>query len=324
MLETIQPLYIIGSPRSGTTMLQVLLGSHPKVASTVQLTLFDRYIGQWLDFWELESREIKEKDWTLGLPMLWSREQFDAFISEFLTRAYTGMMERKPGATHLLDKNPGYGMHVDAIKRYLPRSKFIHMIRDGRDVACSLVAAKESMGFGFQQHAEAGALWRNLVKGARQAAKFGSDYLEVRYEDFLTDNHKAYRAVLDFCGLPYDQSWLEQTIAANTFEKMKDRQATGDPNVKVSVHHYRTGKSGNWKEIFTPAMRYAFDLSAGLLLRELGYAGEYWWAESQWERKWLPFRHRMGRRMAALRQAGRWLGGAVTLRGLKEISQHRV
>ncbi len=305
-------------------MLQVLLAGHPKVAATVQLTLFDRYIGEWLKTYQEESADIRDKDWTLGLPMLWNRQEFDDFITEFLRRAYAKLLERTPEATHVLDKHPGYSVHVDAIKHYLPKARFIHMIRDGRDVACSLVAAKESMGFGFQQHVDAGVLWRNMVTGARQAAKFGADYFEIRYEDFLEDNVKAYRAVLDFCQLPYDEEWLKTTLAANTFDKMKQRQATGDPNVKVSVHHYRTGKSGNWRQEFTPDVRYAFDLAAGPLLRELGYAHGDWWAETDSQKTWLPIRHRLARRWAALKQAGRWLGGAVTLRGLKAISQHRV
>lgn len=303
-------------------MLQVLLGSHPDVASSVQMTLFDRYVSRWLEAWDLESNEI-QKDWTLGLPNLWSRADFDSFIGQFLESTYGKMIERVPKATHLLDKNPGYGMHVETIKRYLPTAKFIHIIRDGRDVACSLVAAKDSMGFGFEDYAEAGALWRNLVVAARNASKYDGDYLEVRYEDFLKDTRQAYGAVLDFCKLPYTPEWLEQTLAANTFEKMKARQASGDPKVKVSKHHYRTGKSGNWQSEFSPASRYAFDLAAGKLLRELGYASSQWWAESTWQVRWLPFRHRLQRRWAAAKQAGRWVRAAVTLNGIKSLQAKR-
>lgn len=321
MLENVQPIFILGSPRSGTTMLQVLLSSHPKVASTVQLSLFDRYIGPWIDTWEMEAADIRDKEWPLGLPVLWKREQFDAVIAEFLRRVYTDMLERAPGATHILDKNPGYSMHVETIKRFFPRARFLHMIRDGRDVACSLMAAKKSMGFGTDEAAAAGVVWRNLVLGARRAAQFGDDYLEVRYEDYLADPQKSYRAALEFCRLPYDEKWLTDTIEANSFEKMKERQATGDPGVKTSKHHYRTGKSGNWKADFTPQMRFEFDLAAGKVLRELGYAGDFWWAESDAERAWLPRKHYWRRRRQALGYAWEWLKAAALGRSHKSVAK---
>ena len=49
MLESKDFLFIIGSPRSGTTMLQILLASHPQVASTVEQTVFNNYVAQWLE-----------------------------------------------------------------------------------------------------------------------------------------------------------------------------------------------------------------------------------------------------------------------------------
>jgi hypothetical protein len=319
MLETKQPIFIIGSPRSGTTMLQVLLSNHPRMASSAELTVFDGYLAPWISTWEREARDIKEKSWGVGMPMMWNREDFDAMAKTFLERTYGKMVERVAGATHFLDKNPAYSVHTDTIKRYLPRAKFIHMIRDGRDVACSLVAAKRSMDFGFETHMEAGNLWRSMVTAARSAAKFGQDYIELRYEDFLADNNRAYRAALDFCGLPYDETWLAETIAANSFDKMKARQATGDKDVKVSRHHYRTGKAGNWESEFGSRERYEFELTAGPLLRELGYASEGWWARNGWERFSIPFMHRQRRRAGAIRLAIRWACSAVTLRGMKQL-----
>jgi hypothetical protein len=134
----------------------------------------------------------------------------------------------------------------------------------------------------------------------------------MRYEDFLTDNAKAYRTALEFCRLPYDEQWLASSVEANSFEKMKERQATGDPGVKTSPHHYRTGKAGNWKADFTPRMRFEFDLAAGNVLRELGYADKFWWAENDSERAWLPRKHYWRRRRKALAHAWEWFKTAAT------------
>lgn len=310
-LASKQFLYIIGSPRSGTTMLQILLGSHPQVATTVELTLFTRYVGPWLATYEDEVANREKLGWRQGLPMLWSAEENDEFMRDFLRRAYAKVEQAMPGRTHLLDKCPGYGLHVHTIKRLLPRARFIHIIRDGRDVACSLAAAAETMHFGMKRLAEGGALWREWVRGARGAAEYSGDYLELRYEDVLTRGVEVYERVLAFCGLPAERAWIEQTIAENTFSKMKERRATADPNVTTTAHHYRQGKTGGWRNDFTLQDRYEFDRAAGPLLVELGYAEPGWWAESEREKMLEPRRHELRRRLGWLRKAAALAGAAL-------------
>jgi hypothetical protein len=304
-------IYIIGSPRSGTTMLQVLLGSHPQVATTVELTLFTKYIGPWLEMYQTEVANRVKYGWNQGLPMLWSPEENDEFMRDFLRGVYEKVDQARPGRTHLLDKCPGYSLYVPEIKRLLPHVRFIHLIRDGRDVACSLAAAKETMHFGMNRLAEGGTLWRNWVRGARRAAEYAGDYLELRYEDFLVQGVDVYERVLAFCGLPADRAWIEQTLAENTFSKMKERRATADPEVMTSTDHYRQGKVGSWRKDFTPQDRYEFDRAAGELLIELGYAERGWWAENGAERQLEPRRHELRRRWDFLRRAAKYAGGAL-------------
>lgn len=310
-LASKQLLYIVGSPRSGTTMLQILLGSHPQVATTVELTLFTRYIAPWLKEYETEVANRERHGWHRGLPMLWSAEENDEFLREFLRRAYAKVDLAAPGRTHLLDKVPGNSLHVPVIKRLVPQARFIHIIRDGRDVACSLAAAKETMHFGVTRLAEGGTLWRDWVRGARQAADYPGDYLELRYEDFLVQGVELYERVLAFCRLPADRAWIEQTLAENTFSKMKERGASADPKVTVSRHHYRQGKAGSWHKDFTLQDRYEFDRAAGELLVELGYAEPGWWAATDAERHLEPRRHELRRRWDFLRKAASLVGAGL-------------
>jgi hypothetical protein len=265
-------LFVIGSPRSGTTMLQILIASHPQVASTVEQTLFTHYVPQWLETWSSEVANIEKRGWKLGLPILWKEEELTEFLREFLRRAYEKILAAKPDATHLLDKHPGYSHHVGTIKRFLPRARFVHMIRDGRDVACSMMAVHKKMGFAPAELPEAAAKWRKFVRAAREAAAFGADYLEVRYEDFLSSREEAYARVLSFCGLDATAAWISEVIAANTFEKMRDRGASPDPHTKLSAKRYHRGTAGGWRADFTAWDSYEFDRLAGDLLCELGYA----------------------------------------------------
>lgn len=280
-LEDKDFLFIIGAPRSGTTMLQVMLGSHPAVATTVELTLFSRYVAPWLQNWDSEVRNEKEKGWKQGLPFVWREAEFIEYLHGFLKRSYGSVLAEKPAATIILDKQPGYSEHVAGIKRLLPRARFIHLIRDGRDVVCSMIAAKRTRGFGTGTVRESAMEWSKMLCAARKAAEFKDDYLEVRYEDVLSRGGAAFAEVLDFCRLKYDAEWLAQTMEDNSFDNMKKALRTGNPNVSASEAHYRKGKAGTWREELTTLDRYIIDKRAGALLRELGYESDpNWWCGS--------------------------------------------
>ena len=184
MLDSKTFIFIVGSPRSGTTMLQILLASHPQAASTVEQTLYQHYLAPWLDAWAGEVRNISARGWKLGLPMLMREEEFHGVLRDFLGRAYAKVLALKPAATHIIDKHPGYSAQVRTIRRFLPRARFIHIVRDGRDVAASSVAVHAKMGFGPGTVRGAAAKWKRFLLAAREAAEFAPDYLEIRYEEF--------------------------------------------------------------------------------------------------------------------------------------------
>ena len=284
-------------------MLQILLASHPQVASTVEQTLFTHYVPQWLNTWRSEVKNIEERGWKLGLPILWQEEELRDVLREFLRRAYAKILAGKPDATHVLDKHPGYSHHVHTIKEFLPRARFVHMIRDGRDVASSMMAVNRKMGFAPAKVPGAATKWKQFVLAAREAKQFGSDYLEVRYEDFIGGKSESYAQVLDFCGLPYEPEWITQTLAANTFEKMKERGASPDPHTKLSEKRYHRGTAGGWAQDFSAWERYDFDRLAGDLLCELGYAQPEWWADSAANRFLQPMRRRWAKRAPLVSKA---------------------
>jgi len=297
MIDTRDFIFIIGAPRSGTTMMQVLLSEHPQVATTVELTLFRRYVAPWLETFEDEERNSREKGWHQGLPFVWKREDLVGFLREFITRTYGGVLARKPTATHLLDKHPGYSMHTHRILEVVPRARFIHVIRDGRDVACSMVAASRSKGFGTSTIKDSAVAWQKFLRAARTAANT-ENYLEVRYEEFLKNPTAGYTQLLDFCRLPYEAKWVEETMERNSFEKMKAARRTGDPNVQSSETHYRKGRAGTWREEMSSLEAYQFEQMAGDLLRDLQYeSSSNWWQRSPLDGLLTPLKSRIQRKL---------------------------
>jgi hypothetical protein len=289
MSDSLQPLFIIGAPRSGTTMLQVLLGEHPQVATTVELTVFRRYVAPWLATWDEEKRTSDEGKWHQGLPFVWSRAELSEFLRDFTDRVYRKLLASKPGATHVLDKHPANAMHLQVIHEFWPEARFIHLLRDGRDVACSMVSASRKMGFGANTIPGAALEWKKYVTAAREAAAFGEAYLELRYEDLLREGPSAYTRVLDFCKLDYTDDWVKTTLEANSFEKMKASRRTGNPDVPSATAHYRQGRAGSWQDSISLREGFEFERRAGDLLRELGYEMTHdWWKRTPIDGALLP------------------------------------
>lgn len=283
-----QYVIIIGAPRSGTTWLQSMLGAHPLVSTTVELTLFSQYAASWLAIWAREAQNLSAGRWYQGLPALWTEEEFHAFLREFIERVYQRVSDRNPEATHVVDKHPGYSMYVDDISRLLPKARFIHVIRDGRDVAVSMVATRKRVGFGASTIQDAALAWKNHVLAARLASRCRGRYLEVRYESMLSDSIDTLQAVFDFCELPADRADVTAIVDQHQFDRMKAKRQVGDSRARASQGHYRKGKAGSWRSELGPINRYICHRIAGGLLRELAYSEGDWWATSAVQKIFLP------------------------------------
>lgn len=276
-------IFIVGAPRSGTSWLQTMIAAHPQVASSVELTLFDCYLAPWFQRWSEESEAITTGKWHQGLPVVWSQEEFDDFITEFLRRVYSRVLAFRPSATHILDKQPNYAFHVNHIARYLPRSRFIHIIRDGRDVAASWLAARRDMGFGALTMHQAAKDWKAAVTAARQASQYEGRYMEIRYERLLSDTPSELAKLLIFCDLPISEELVTEIVREHDYVKMKSTLKTPVSGIKAPAAHFRKGRVGSWDEDLTNAERFEFDRTAGDLLCELGYAAPDWRHQSLYD-----------------------------------------
>ena len=257
------------------------MSAHPKVCTTVELTLFDRYTAPWIKVWEDESANIKQGRWCQGLPFLWSEDEFYGFLREFLGKVYDRVLSNNPGATHILDKHPRYSLYVEDINRLLPNARFIHMIRDGRDVAVSMVAAREKMGFGTGTIPDSAEAWSKYVRAAQEAGKYDGRYLEVRYEELYSDGVNVVEDVFDFCGLKASREEVTAIVDEYQFEKNKARKITAARNVEALDGHYRKGKVGSWLEELPTEQRQVFNEIAGDLLGELGYTRDPSWIKQR-------------------------------------------
>jgi LPS sulfotransferase NodH len=291
MRPDIDFVFIIGAARSGTTWLQAMLAAHESVCSTIdELKLFDFFTVPLERGWKsLVGLQTATGGDPNGLTAVWTEDEFYQFLSELVGRIYTQVLAKMPDATVLLDKAPGYSSHVEHINRLIPKAKFIHIIRDGRDVAASLMAAAQGWGSPWApKHIEkAAASWRSLVLAARQARQYEDRYLEIRYEELLTNGVEVLSQVFEFMGIPINVQNVTAIYERHQFENMK-RTGTGTYGFALPKEFFRKGQAGDWRNSLNFGQRYAFDEIAGDLLGALGYGEASWWYDHEYQRVTVP------------------------------------
>jgi hypothetical protein len=276
-------VFIVGAGRSGTTFLQNLLGAHPAIATTQETDLFSHYIRPWREQWERQLPESPD-EWRRwrhkGLPAVLVEQEFDALLADVVERVHAATMALKPDARILLEKVPGYGLHGELILRLLPHARFIHLIRDGRDVACSMVRASRGWGRGWAPGTvdSAAEQWREHVVGTRSIAAETDGYVEARYEELCSPGGARLLSTLfDFCGVELPEPECAALIADGPSSllwsgEVARRLGTPDEPEGFSGE----GGIGAWRRELGARDRVAFERRAGTLLAELGYAEPGW------------------------------------------------
>jgi LPS sulfotransferase NodH len=291
-----QFVFVVGAPRSGTTWLHKMIAAHPAVASVPhELTLFSKYLAPAVQRFNEEQAARDQGRWQQGLPVLFTPEEFQAFLLGVVATVYGRVLEQNPAATHIIDKHPHYAGHLPLIDRLVPGCKVVHIVRDGRDAVLSTLGTKRRVGFGVNRIEHAAHIWRERVRKARRdgSALGGDRYLELHYETAVNDPVAALRRVFGFLGLSASDAEVHGIASAFAMEKRP-----------LSFTAKRAVSTGDWKGAMRLRDRYVMDRLAGGLLCELGYARPGWWASSPLDRlrMWL---WTAGRRMAAAIEGAR-------------------
>ena len=131
-------------------------------------------------------------------------EEFFAIARDFTHTILENAAALRPGATIVLEKSPSTSLCADVIARLTPDARVVHLVRDGRDVAASLLAASEGWGRWWAPRTLplATQSWVTHVQGARRASALGLPYLEVRYETLSRRDSAGLRLLPDGRPIP--------------------------------------------------------------------------------------------------------------------------
>ncbi len=267
------PFFIVGSARSGTTLLRLMLNAHPEVAvppesrfitefhgtpASASAELFVAALAKHKMFatWDLPIAAVEAEIRELGAEPTYP----DLVAATF--RAYA----RTHGKTIWGDKTPRYVQRIDLISTLWPDARFIHLIRDGRDVALSYADVR----FGPKTVGSAARLWATRVRAGRVAGRAlpPGRYLEVRYEDLVEDAAGKVKEICGFLDLEFDAAMLDYTERAR--DSVLPRAALYNPNVTRPPARTRA-----WQTSMAPRAVAAFEAVAGDVLADLGYERRY-------------------------------------------------
>jgi hypothetical protein len=287
-------LWILGSPRSGSTWLLQLLGGHPFVIP-VNEPLIGWYLGPFLtDLPGWRPDAVSTENFTLRRVQRGKRDQF--FADEFrdVWEPELGRMMRARFLAHAVRypsrapvarsivaiKEPNGSQSADVILGALKRSRLLFLLRDGRDVVDSELAANEKGSWVSQEFAGGGGigrgdrlafavqsaekwLWRTAVVQEAYAAHTGPK-LMLRYEDLLVDPVPHLRGMFEWLGLETEEPLLRDLVERHAFEALPAED-------RGPQKFFRAASPGLWRENLSEEEQEAVQRVIGPKLGELGY-----------------------------------------------------
>jgi hypothetical protein len=291
--RTIEPRepapFIVGVNRSGTTLLRLMLDSHPELTIPPEthfvpemIRLARRHNTTRKRLARAATAHPRWGDFGLDEDELLHRfQEIKPLTPADAIRAFYELYAEKEGKPRWGDKTPRYMRAMPRIERALPEARFIHLIRDGRDVALS--QAERSLDGQAPPITEVAERWRRRIETARVHSADLDAYLEVRYEDLVSDPGPVLTRICDFVELPYDPAMLAyHERAARRLGEMDRDLGTGE-NGPIRTGGERlaghaktseppsTDRCGRWREEMSSGDEDEFERVAGPLLIDLGY-----------------------------------------------------
>ncbi len=286
--ERVPAPFVVGVNRSGTTLLRMMLDAHPLLTIPPET----HFVPELIEAAEeraatpesLLATITGQREWgDFGLSEDELLERFraiDPLNAGDALRAFYSAYAERVGKPRWGEKTPIYVKSMRRIERALPEARFVHVIRDGRDVALS-IRDRAVKDHPIDRIAER---WVRRITRAREQAKRLEHYEEIRYEALILDTRATLERVCEVFELPWDDALLEyHERSADRLEEMKRELPESGKRTTLSVErrmatHARTTEKpdprrvSRWRESMDRGDRELFESIAGPLLTELGYA----------------------------------------------------
>ena len=266
------PVFVVGAPRSGTTLLRVILNRHPRLAMLgLESHFFRRVYNRRAAFGDPGDPSNRERVVSAYLAMEPVRRlKTDVnFLHERMMRhgvtwpaLFESMLQAwadLQGKPYAGEKTPLHCLHAKTLCEWFPQGSVIHLVRDPR----SMVGALRRMPWASHSAYMGARMWR-LLNAAARTASVHPNYLLVKYEDFVTRPEEQLRRLCDYVGLEYDDAMLRPDPA----------EVSTRPEHRRSYEGVTPGRIDLWREELKPWQVSAVEAAAGQGMEEYGYRRE--------------------------------------------------
>jgi len=274
-LASLPTFFVGGLPRSGTTWVQQLLNAHPQVLCLGESHFFNDLVPSLMrTVAGYGERRAESRDtWAPTV-----RGPDEASLGPMLNAAFIALVQAnldgRPVAPLVAigEKTPDNLMRLGRMWSIMPDARFVNVIRDGRDGAVSaFIRFRSKLAPEMTQLDYARAYaegWSKRIRDARRVAT-GKPYLEVRYEALHVDPLGEAGRLFAFLGAESGPEMVGAALSAASFEVLSGGRRRGQQD---AASHYRRGEVGGWADALTADEIRAFEVIAGPMMDELGYA----------------------------------------------------
>ena len=267
--------FFVGTNGSGTTLHRAIFDSHPDLAIPGEARFvvklaeqLDRYRSDGFDTARLVKdlgKQGRFENWGLELDEV-GRGLADPPVKDYpdaIRRVY-GLYAGQRGKGRYGDKTQANIHHLPLLAELFPEARFVHAVRDGRDVALA-----HTDGTKIEQVAIS---WKRRVSAGREAGQaLGPErYIESRFEELIDDTEGSVRRLCEFIDLPFDPQMLEY------YKRADDIVATtAVPDRHKDIFLPPTKGLKDWRRDLSDDQVARFEALAGDLLREMGYERKF-------------------------------------------------
>ena len=270
----VRPIFVFGCGRSGTSLLSRILNHHPNIAVPFESHLFNTYFPLLKYYGNLEDFRNRER---LVADILSSyyfrhwqpRPDEQAILAEIrgprfgdVFHAIHTTWARSTGKPRWGEKSPNHVEYWDQLREIYPNAQVVHIVRDGRDVAVSLMGAR----FGPKTVFKAAEYWRDYllhVERLKQTTEPKSIF-ELKYEDLVRDPERQVQELCNFLNEPYTEALLRYYDTETTYPT----DSRNEQNLKKPIMRDNTGK---WRTMLSTTEIGIFEAVAGDMLERYSY-----------------------------------------------------
>jgi hypothetical protein len=284
---TEKPLFIIGNPRSGTSLLRLMLTSNSKICIPPECGFIQWWHAKY-ENWNKSDSENSEKisefikdlshskkieTWNLKF------ENVSTLIAEHLPENYAQLcicvikaysLQNGKNTLYFGDKNNYYTEYIDLLKNIYPEAKFVSIVRDVRDVVCSYLdvnSIPQNLAYKPEfssDEIEIAKSWHATNNNILSHAQQSRNWLLVKYEDLLENPEKTLHLICDFLEISYENSMLEYNLLNKEPKEMMAWKQKTEEKPDLS-------RVGRFKNMLSADVQIKIMYHANVLMRKLGY-----------------------------------------------------